>query len=378
MVTKSHAARYADSLRAAESEAIRQADEAHTDKADAASKLDNARQAVEDAEMAVAAIEDSWAQGDDEYSSSDREKAVADLTRAKAILDGLQRRASSTRAERITADRIIADAFSEMISEQYGPALNVCATFANDIPEPPSAALPMLVIRQSTPSVTLRDGRIVGSVEISYYRGSLYAALDPAAILEHANSLSRFHELGHENYGHVPSVNSVKRDNGTLCDTATFEFGRGSEPDQMGGYVPERVKLPAILDDVDTVFSHKRVIGDLWSAFADEINNGNLRPSNVSVSGMTVKADEVRQDGLRHIVSKSLVSLNSNVQTGGSMTGEWARRHAQDLTMRQIMARLPERDGLFVPGLGHVVDFKYEIRSDRSAVITVETVSLPA
>lgn len=90
---------------------------------------------------------------------------------------------------------------------------------------------------------------------------------------------------------------------------------------------------------------------------------------------MTVKADEVRQDGLRHIVSKSLAS---NVQTGGSMTGDWAKRFAQDVTMRQIMARLPERYGVFVPGLGHVVDFKYDVRSDRAAVIAVETVSLPA
>lgn len=160
--------------------------------------------------------------------------------------------------------------------------------------------------------------------------------------------------------------------------TPKSQFGRGSEPDQMGGYVPERVKLPAILDDVDVVFSHKRVIGDMWSAFADEISNGNLRPSNVSVSGMTVKSDKVHDDGLRHIVSTSLVSLNSNVQTGGSMTGEWAKRFAQDVTMRQIMARLPERDGMFVPGLGHVVDFKYEVRSDRAAVITVETISTPA
>ena len=265
-----------------------------------------------------------------------------------------------------------------MISEQYGPDLNVCATFADEIPEPTSAALPMLVIRQTTPSVQLRDGRIVGSVDATYYRGALYAVLDPAAILERGNSLGRFYELGHERYGRVPSVKSAKRDDGTVCDSASFEFGRGSEPDEMGGYVPERVKLPATLDGVDLVFTHRQALQGLWDAFAEDIAAGNIRPGSLSVSGMTVKADEVREDGTRHIVTKSLVSMTTPVQVGAEIAGNGTTRYGRTVTMREVFGTLSDRTGIFVPALGHVIGFKYEVRSDRAALVTLETVSLPA
>jgi hypothetical protein len=293
--------------------------------------------AVDEADLGIDDITDSWHNGDDSASAEDFSLATIEFKRATALYEAAQRSAQAIAGSVISTDTTLAAIIAPYVASSHPDYGTVEVSFLR--PQGmPDQNRPYATVVQSKPVKTGQGGMMSGQCDVVFTRKAMHRELDGRKIEQ-----------------------AAMRDGISLSITTSTRTESDYVVDSLHVVANSAHAAVPVIDINPSPTFAKRFADGLARALCASTRSTTESPIQ-AVSGGGYRSAVVTVEATSGSIVHNETDPNGKRSTGCEMGLTWSTSHSvresqtpMETHLRRLMT---EQDGIFAPGLGVVTEAK--------------------